>query len=570
MQLTKAILQYDDKTVELPSNKMTFFDEFYVDFKTVEKSKFQTFHLVIHPKQTILLQKISLVFEQAYLSGDRVFCNGYQSWSESREFGLDEEMSTLHFLGKKKRVFLGDEHITAIPREKNKFHSWTYTYIKNNNDFTFAGSLKENAAFTYFIHDTQQHQLLIEKDCEALELSHSYPVLDIFLARGNENEIFDTWSEQLDLPPLRGKKSTGWTSWYNYYTDISEDIILKNLKAFSEKNIPLDYFQIDDGYQTEVGDWLQTKSSFPNGMAPIAQKIKQANYTSGIWIAPFVCSKNSEIFRQKKHWLVKDKDGQPFAVGHIKLWGGDFYVLDFYQKEVQDYLTQVLQTFTRKWGFEFIKLDFLYAVCVLPLKNKTRGQIMSDAMDFLKNQLGNKMILGCGVPLGSAFGKVDYCRIGGDIHLGWKNGWERFYRNRERTSTLLSLRSTLGRWQLNNRVFHNDPDVFILRKEGNKLTPPQQYTLLIINALCGNLIFTSDFVEEYTTEQWSEFNWIFQLQKSTVKEVQNLTNDRYLIHFNLEKNALVAACNLSNKKAIFTVKNQTIELEPFESLILKN
>ncbi len=30
-----------------------------------------------------------------------------------------------------------------------------------------------------------------------------------------------------------------------------------------------------------------------------------------------------------------------------------------------------------------------------------------------------KIILGCGVPLMPAFGKVDFCRIGADVDLEW-------------------------------------------------------------------------------------------------------------------------------------------------------
>lgn len=571
MQFAKAILQYDDQIVEFPFNKMTFFDELYVDFKQIDKGNYQTYHLAIHPKQTIQIKKLSLIFNYSYLSQEapRLFCNGYQSWSESREYAINEKMTRLKFWAKKYQYF-GDDHIKEIPRGKNKFHSWTYTYIKTNNNFNLLGSLKENTAFTYFIHDIDTQQIIIEKDCSNLELSHSFPILDLFIGKGKEKKLFDQWTNEMELPNLRAQPSTGWTSWYNYYTDISEEIILKNLDAFSKAETPIDYLQIDDGYQTQVGDWLSIKSSFPNGMAAVVQKIKQANYKAGIWLAPFICDAKSDIFKHKKHWLIKDKKGHPFVAGSIKLWSGNFYVLDFYKKEVQDYLMQVIATFTQKWGFDFLKFDFLYAVCIHPTKNKTRGQIMNDAIDFLRLQAGNKMILGCGVPLGSAFGKVDFCRIGGDVHLQWEDKLQRFNGYRERTSTLLSLRSSLGRWQLNTRVFHNDPDVFILRNNNNNLTTTQQYTLLIINTLCGNLIFTSDYVGEYSVEQRSEFEFIFQLKNSEVKEVQNLTEDKYLIHFNHKEKRFMAACNLSNKKVAFQVKKQYIELEPFESIILKN
>ena len=564
MQFVKAVLQYDDKTIEFPFNKMSFFDELYVDFKQVDKGKTQTYHLVIHPKQTIQIKKLALVFDHAYLpnANTRIFCNGYQSSSESREFGLDETIPSLRFWAKKNRQYFGDEHIETVSRGKNKFHSWTYTYVKND-EFIFAGSLKESAAFTYFLHDTPNHQLIIQKDCEDLELSHSFPILDIFVGKGNEKEVFDSWFTAMNLPPLQAKPGLGWTS-PQHDVDLSEASILKNLNAFLEKKTSLDYFQIDKGYTTQIGDWLDIKSSFPNGLDSISQKIKQANYKSGIWLAPFICDEKSNIFTHKKQWLVKDKNGTPLLIGNDKSWG-NFYALDFYQNEVQEYLIKVIHVFTKKWGFDFLKLDYLFAVCILPKKNKTRGQILSDALEFLKRQLGDKMILGSQVPLGSAFGVVDFCSISGNSHSKWENKIERFFGNRERNSTLLALRSTLGRWQLNNRVFHNAPTLFILQKEKNTLTSNQQYTSLIINSLCGNLALTSDFIENYSAEQKSEFDYISQLQKSTVKEVQNLNDDQYIIYFNQGGENFAAACNLSNKK----VSILNIELQPFETLLLK-
>ena len=41
------------------------------------------------------------------------------------------------------------------------------------------------------------------------------------------------------------------------------------------------------------------------------------------------------------------------------------------------------------WGFDLVKLDFLYAVCMLPTEYKTRGQIMCEAMDFLREVIGD-------------------------------------------------------------------------------------------------------------------------------------------------------------------------------------
>jgi len=97
MRLTKAIIKYDDKTEEFPINKMTFFDELYVDFKMQETVQSKSFHLSLHPKKSITIHQLELQFEQPYISSDgtKIFCNGYQSWSESREYGLGEKMPHL-------------------------------------------------------------------------------------------------------------------------------------------------------------------------------------------------------------------------------------------------------------------------------------------------------------------------------------------------------------------------------------------------------------------------------------------------------------------------------------------
>ena len=65
-----------------------------------------------------------------------------------------------------------------------------------------------------------------------------------------------------------------------------------------------------------------------------------------------------------------------------------------------------------------VKLDFLYSEAMQPRNGKSRGQIMCEAMDFLRECVGEeKLILGCGVPLGPSFGVVDACRISCDVDL---------------------------------------------------------------------------------------------------------------------------------------------------------
>jgi alpha-galactosidase len=76
------------------------------------------------------------------------------------------------------------------------------------------------------------------------------------------------------LPPrLSERRITGWCSWYNLYASLSEPVLLEHLAAArrfrDETASPFDVFLVDDGFTPEMGDWLDTKPQFPNGMHPI-------------------------------------------------------------------------------------------------------------------------------------------------------------------------------------------------------------------------------------------------------------------------------------------------------------
>ena len=561
-------LNYDQKEVEPKSEKMTFYDELYTDVQSESVPLGQRIRLTIHPKQDITLQNVQIDLVQIYDQDVRVFCNGYQSWSESREYAPQEKIPQLKWPAKNKWKYQGDYQNTRIKRGKGQLHSWTYTYIRRDNKLFFAGSLNEHTCFTIFQHDCEPGVLSIQLDLDELQLSHSYPALDIVLLEGKESAVFDEYFKLMGSSQQQAPRLSGWTSWYNYYHNISEAIILKNLDALVEHNYDIDLVQIDDGWQQAVGDWSKVKSSFPSGMATVAGKIKSKGYQAGIWLAPFICSESSDLFKNKPQWLLKDNKGLPVKAGHNKNWGGNYYVLDFYKKEVQDYLTSLFFTIINKWGYDLLKLDFLYAVCLAPPAQKTAGQVMCEAMDFIRKISSNAKLLACGVPLGAAFGRVDYCRIGGDVHLSWEDKWLQWQGLRERTSTLASLRSTLGRWQLDGRAFRNDPDVVILRTDNNKLSFEQQNTLASANQLLGGIVLTSDFVGDYSTEQHCELKTAFSTENLQIKKVIQKTENLYFIEFIKQNTRFCAYLNLSSKAVPLHLKHGKYELAAFESITL--
>lgn len=578
MTIKEALLEIASesgiKTYALNPGRSNSFDELFVDFQSAAEAGGERYTVFLHPKRDIVIKRLEIRFSVQITPGARFFVNGYQSWSESRLLPVHDALPRLRGIAKPFMGRYGDEWIGDVPRDG--LHSWTYTYLTTNQgQIRYWGSVQESTGFTLFYLDARSGVLSVRKDLAGLHLSHSFPALDFWTGEGPEGAMFDAvgriFNSRDDGRIKNSPVNTlGWTSWYRYFDQISEAIILKNLDSVAGSGLPFRYFQIDDGWQTAVGDWRSIKPAFPGGMGPVAQKIREKGLAPGLWLAPFVAAARSQLVKKYPEWLLKGPDGKPLRAGWNPAWGGWYYALDFYHPGVQDYLSGVFHIVLEQWGYTLLKLDFLFAACLAPPPGKTRGQVMHDVMEFLRRQMGDREMLACGVPLGAAWGFADICRIGGDVHLKWEHRLLAFLRHRERVSTLASLRSTLGRWQLNGRCFVSDPDVFILRQEDQSLNPVQQNTLLTVNALLGGILFTSDEAGAYTPEQRAELEEALAMQGSRITRVSELLNDVYAIDFEQDGQLYTAFCNLNAKPvAISSWKKNYPDLLPFETVILK-
>lgn len=447
---------------------------------------------------------------------DRIFLNGFQSWTTSREFNTGEAIKPMSRLMRFFSYRFGDETIYDFNTDPGSLHGFSYSYIRREEKIMLFASLNEASGYTIFHFDPVENRLIIHKDLEGAHPLDTTELLNILIASGSDERVFDAWFKQLKITPPNAAPVTGFTSWYNYYTGIDDQIILENLKAFENRKVPAGIFQIDDGWQGAVGDWLTLNHKFRGGMPALVDKIHEAGHRAGLWLAPFVAQKKSEIYRNHPDWFITDRKGRPLKAGYNPLWGGTFYALNIYNDDVQNYLKEVFDLVLKDWNFDMVKLDFLYAAGMVPFEGRTRGQVMSEAMKLLRKLVGKKEILGCGVPLLPAAGQVEYCRIGADVDLKWKNSLLKKLNFRERVSTISSLQSTIGRHHLNGRAFLNDPDVFILRdykKSGSEkliaLSPLERHTLQLLNTLFGSLVFTSDNLSELTQEQADQFMSIY-------------------------------------------------------------
>ena len=507
----------------------------------------------------IELLRLSAEFGYSFKSVSRVFLNGYQSWTDSVEHTPGGRLRGIDHIPKPiadKYAFsqYGDYTFTRYSTKKGVMHGFSYGYIRNYDVYDLIGSLNEDSGFTTIRTDCAEGRVMVFKECRDLMIDNSFEGLALFIGKGSEDEVFDRWFSAMGRKPLPAPPVSGYTSWYRHYQDISESILTADLEAMTIRSDGTQIFQIDDGWQTAVGDWLSVdKSKFPAGMRTMSEKIKEKGLKAGLWFAPFICEEKSQLFAEHKDWLVHDERGLPVRAGSN--WSGA-YSLDIYNEDVRAYLKEVFDTVINDWGFDgVLKLDFLYGACILPRRDKTRGQIMADGMSLLRELAGDTPILGCGVPLASAFGRVEYCRIGCDVSLDWDDKPYMRLMHRERPSTKTCILNSVFRRQLNGRAFGCDPDVYLLRDTNTSMTEAQRRCLAEINVLTGSVLFTSDNEGEYG-----------EVQKAIAADMNRLKDAR-IISAELNGRELVLQLDIGGNVEIRSYDMQSLPELPVRNLI---
>ncbi len=479
------------------------------DFDIDSKKTKNQLKVILIPKKNIEILNFYVERDYDYPYNSTFFANGFQSWTDTKEFKKDEKMPGIGLIGKSPYgkamgfKYVGDYTFVNEETTPGEFHSHSLAYVRDEDKIDFFGSLNDKTGYTIIYADMNENTLRFSKDLEGIVIINPYEILDLYLLSGEYDHVFTKYFDKLGVKPITDEKITGYTSWYNYYQNINEQVILRDLGSICRKKEYINTFQIDDGYQTAVGDWLSVNSKrFPSGMKYIADCIHEKGFQAGLWLAPFGAQKTSKVAKEHPDWLIRNEKNKPICVGQN--WGG-FYALDIYNDEARQYIKDVFHEVLDVWGFDLVKLDFLYAAAIVPMHGKTRGEIAYDSIDLLRECVGDKKILGCGVQQMPCFGKVEYMRIGADMSLQWEHTSLRRKMHREDVSTSNAIHNSIYRRGFNGRAFLCDPDVFLLRRTNIGFSRKQQKLLAKFIKIFGNVLFVSDNIAEYDEEQMKIF-----------------------------------------------------------------
>ncbi|NCP88184.1 MAG: alpha-galactosidase [Anaerolineae bacterium CG_4_9_14_3_um_filter_57_17] len=320
-----------------------------------------------------------------------------------------------------------------------------------------------------------------------------------FVAFGPEAQVFSGYAKLLG-----GKFGTGrvktpyrvWCSWYSLYTAIDEKILSRIFDELGD--LPFDVLQVDDGWQMAVGDW-QANPKFPSGMADLAEKIRASGRKAGLWLAPLIAVPSSRLFREHPDWFLKTSEGD-FAPAGFN-WGEPLRALDTTHPAALEWLAGLMKQ-VRAWGYDYVKLDFLYAGGLPGQRHSDlpREAAYRQGLSVLREALGEAYLLTCGAPILASLGLCDGMRVSTDVSGEWENFRDAMlWQNPTTGGARNALRTTVHRLWLAPLV-HPDPDVAYFRHAESKLRPQQNQLLQDMAHIC-NFKATSDLPQWLTASE---------------------------------------------------------------------
>jgi hypothetical protein len=277
----------------------------------------------------------------------RVWCHGWQSWSACRTavLGVDGDPAgpAVHPLLRQL------QHADPDPPPPGELRSESVVLLaRPGRPLLCVGALggtRHDTTFRLRLDD-RDHVLLTAEAVlggAVLGRGETRPLHAVVAAEGDDpHDLLAWWAERVGTEQ-RARTSApyqvGWCSWYHWFTDVTEADLAATVARAPEW--PFDVIQLDDGYQHDIGDWLETNETFPSGVPHIAETITASGRTAGLWLAPFLAMGGSRTATAHPGWLARWHDGRPLIGNHNPAWGGSALALDVTHPEVLAHLEHV-------------------------------------------------------------------------------------------------------------------------------------------------------------------------------------------------------------------------------------
>ena len=155
-----------------------------------------------------------------------------------------------------------------------------------------------------------------------------------------------------------------WCAW-GYERACTLQLIEDTLPKVRE--LGLRWAVIDDGWQSNVGDWALDPVKYPHGdtdMKRLVGAIRAQDLKPRLWWAPLTAVAGSDVVHDHTDMLLLDKEGAPQIVS----WWNSLYLCPAYDKTVA-YTLDLVRKFFGEWKFAGLKIDGQHLNGVAPCYN---------------------------------------------------------------------------------------------------------------------------------------------------------------------------------------------------------
>ena len=301
-----------------------------------------------------------------------------------------------------------------------------------------------------------------------------HQALEDFAQAIHDKQKIVTWTERGFTVP------NGWNSWAGsggtggYGTSINQTLMEQNLAVMRDyfRDWGMDYFQMDDGWEPDYGDWQINKTRFPDGFTPqkgIVGKTLDAKMIPGLWIAAFSAYKTSQLYKtnQAKGWFMTHT-----LYGQMSF--SDYMMLDMTRADVLAWLKALGSRIRNDWGFRWLKLDFSYPALLCEGYDDpslTNVEMYDQGLKALREGLGQDVFF---LNIGAVgVGRADAKRTTLDNAPVWDWDTERNTMRLMRQGFKPTMSTAARRYFYQGKVFINHPDLIIFRSDTKNLKLPR-------------------------------------------------------------------------------------------------
>ncbi len=185
-----------------------------------------------------------------------------------------------------------------------------------------------------------------------------YPALkeyrDIMIKKGIH---FDGISEQAYEPT--------WCAW-GYERNFTMDMIYGALPMV--KKLGIKWVCLDDGWQSEEGDYTLNKDKFPNGEADMKRFVDvlhSQGFKFQLWWIPLAIDPKSQLMKEHPEHLLLNKDKGTCEI----TWFDNYYMCPA-SSDVREHTRQALKKMLIDWGVDGLKIDGQHLNAAPPCYNE--------------------------------------------------------------------------------------------------------------------------------------------------------------------------------------------------------